>query len=217
MRAVFRHAGGFTQQDFYEGQLNAASVTIRSSRLHRIATAPQRLPGGTTGASLVRRITTNPPGGKWHNGARALSYTRKPAEGRRCRALVNYVHQFHVKKKKKKNSPAREWLLAQLGAATASRQWENRAGSGGGERRVDPNADGECSVSHASRRARRLRCGYSATENLSEGWNFERKPSFLLFLKQFYFKKKPFIFQSVYFLRSTVYISCNVCTKLDTY
>lgn len=110
---------------------------------------------------------------------------------------VNYVHKFHIK-----NSPSREWLLAQLGAATASRQWENRAESDG-EHRLDPNADSEysVSVSHTNRRARRLWCGYSTTpkatngENLSDGWNFEQKP-ISSFLNHFL---KTYIFQSVYF------------------
>lgn len=113
---------------------------------------------------------------------------------------VNYVHKFHIK-----NSPSREWLLAQLGAATASRQWENRAESDG-EHRLDPNADSEfsVSVSHTNRRARRLRCGYSTTpkatngENLSEGWNFERKPSFFFFFFKNRLKKHLFFSRCIF-------------------
>lgn len=180
MRCVWTRCG-FTLQDFTRGT-ECSIGHIRSSRRHQIATAPKRLPRGTTSASFVPGITTNPRG-KWHNGARARTLHARTCRRPSVSCAVNYVHKFHIK-----ISPSREWLLAQLGAATASRQLENRAESVG-EHRLDPNADSECSVSvsHTNRRARRLRCGYSTTpkatngENLSEGWNFERKPSFLLF------------------------------------
>lgn len=150
---------------------------IRSSRRHQIATAPKRLPGGTTSASFVRGITTNPRG-KWRAHTLHARTCRRPSVS----CAVNYVHKFQLKKRKKEKKIALTWMAAR---ATRSRHSENRAESDS-EHRLDPNADSECSVSvsRTNRRARRLRCGYSTTtnatngENLSKGWNFERKPSF---------------------------------------
>lgn len=100
MRGVSTRCG-LVLLDFTRGS-ECSIGHIRSSRRHQIATAPKRLPGGTTSASFVRGITTNPRG-KWRAHTLHARTCRRPSVS----CAVNYVHKFQIKKKKieKKNRP----------------------------------------------------------------------------------------------------------------